>query len=173
MSITFSIQPSEATPEPMKKVYTSELYPGLDDDHFECDPWMKKDEQGYYEMRSEWPDAQFANGNARAVFDLLKVEFDYCGLIPHAEIAGLKRSIIGLRNKVAPFDAYTRGTVVEGACSASLGVVNGDGSIQTVHRTGPTIIHCGVGVDYFDRAFDRLLKVLDKAQEMGLDIGWS
>ena len=112
MSITFSILESDTVRETVTKRYCHELYPGLDDEYFDLDPRLGRDDGGYFELVSDWPIANFTESNAIAVLELAGLRPESSGIIALEAIPSIKRQLLRSLNlparlERASYEGYT------------------------------------------------------------------
>lgn len=154
MSITFSILESNTVRETVIKRYCHEMYPGLDDEYFSLDPRIERDEGGYFEYVSDWPIANFTETNAAVVLELVGLRPETSGIIPLDTIPSIKRDLLRSLNLPARLERASYDGIVS-------------------HAAGhPTVISMGADAASFARRLTDLLKVLDRAQSLGLPVGW-
>ena len=154
MSITFSLWETDEKPAPMVKRYCRELYPSLQEEDFAEDSYVLCDEGGYYELRSAWPEANFANANARAVLALLGLPEDDYGCIQCVDISTIRQRLMKAIN-----DDHAVARVVREPWEG-----NGKGA---------QLIEMGADAMSFRRRLGELSTVLEFAQRECLSIIWS
>lgn len=148
MSITFFVS-GEA---PQEKAYCKDVYPGLDEEYYEDDPYVQKDDSGqHFVMRSTWPELNVSNANASIVFTLMGIgaEADYCGEIVQSRLAVISRNVIKNLNTVKRVGAHVRPTIIDGR-----------------------FIDGGVTYEQVERYCTTILSVIKCAQENNTGINW-
>lgn len=155
MSITFYLEETPEKPAPRVKVYCKDLYPSLDDGDFACDPTLERDAQGYYETRSTWPEANFANANARIVLGLLGLPDEDFGVIEAAQVATVRQRLLAALNR----EAATRSAARPGQ--------------QQVGAHGACVVDCEANAESFKRRLAEVSAVLTAAQTEGVSVIWS
>lgn len=147
MSISFFIVSD--TEEPKTKVYMKDMYPDLDEEYFSSDPFLQKDENGYYEMRGTWPEANFSNVNGFTYISMLGLAEDMCGTICNENLPAVRREILQMLNQHGKMQGYTYPDQQEG----------------NFHIFG-------MDEDRIINGLKSIDAVCAKAQELGADVGW-
>ena len=120
---------------------------------------------------SEAPSMNVSNANASVILNMLGIEFDYGGSIPVSIIPGIKRRLIKLKNQ--GIDQYTRDTTVSQTDHGMKKTKDHESGITTIAPSkGPTMIDVGLSASQIESYVERIMPILDYAQEHNMDVGW-
>ena len=137
---------------------------GLEQGKYTCG--MCNGQKTNKEWVSHAPELNVSNANARAVTDMLGVNFDYGGVIEHKDLPAVMRKLLLLKNKGA--DQFTEPGTKSGGQMKKY--TNDDG--QSAIGRGPTMYDMGRTSDQVNRYVDSLIAMVKFAQENGGGICW-
>jgi len=107
-----------------------------------------------------------ANANARALLDLLGIEFDYCGEIPCDQLPSIRRTLLSARTK-----GTAKAHVEEPFRGRRLGSYVKEGNLSRI-SCGPLVISCGRSLEQLEGYLDRFEQLCLIAQENNSSITW-
>jgi hypothetical protein len=155
MSVTFSVPnaPIKTIPCP----YCAEAVKGGWDTDGMCDPWCEGTEE-----QTEAPEANFANGNARDILELLGLGSELWGQAPTATVRqGLLKARNGNRDHLTREPSRMEGG------HAGTKVSHDETGMPRIQRMGATVIDGGNTDEQTVRRLDALEALCQWAQENG------
>ena len=121
-----------------------------------------------FQFVSDAPEMNVSNGNAFKIIDMLGLEQDYAGHVDNKDLPQLMRKLIRLKN--SDTSQYTQpGSRTQGPMTTG----KDDTGMDTLKRSGPTMIDMGVSDNQITGYVDQLIKIVTFAQENDGDFGWA
>jgi hypothetical protein len=172
MSVTFYVDGWNEQPSNEVKVYAHEEHPTLDEEYFSSDPFYKKDQNGYYEIKkvysNPFPDVNFSNSNSALLLRALGYESIEYGEFPIEQLSDVISRGMALINNDRKVESNVRKTEVFQRTS---NVQHLDPEIEQNKIQGQ-FIYMGADADYIKRSINSLLTIVKFAQSKNKSIYW-